>query len=302
MPLLGIVVAQLCCAMTVTPSWSPDVVDVAAPDDGVVIDEMPPEDVATPVNDDGTVLQCPPVFRACDPDATTSCGPSPCSRCLAIAGFRPATPTAQRPGAICGRPNEVLECNTSLAFATCFEGGRGCYARPSNPTTRLPGPGYCYRIEECVELDRLSRATARPGDVISRCQWGDQTYARTGVAPPARCVSSPLPTCGTGCASCPGDRPMCMFQSEVYPTGICVPRNFGGPPNYRNVPDIPGTRCRVSPREVCRRGHACLLPVRNNVDFPDENRLGGCFDADVCQRFAAMFPDGYRCDATLADP
>jgi len=93
-----------------------------------------------------------------------------------------------------------------------------------------------------------------------------------------------------------------MFQSEVYPTGICLPRGFGGLSAYRNVPDIPGTRCRVAPREPCRRGQACLRVLRNDVDLPDDARLGGCFDPDVCQRFAAMFPDGYRCDTTLADP
>ncbi len=93
-----------------------------------------------------------------------------------------------------------------------------------------------------------------------------------------------------------------MFQSESYPTGICLPRNFGVVSTYRNDLTLPGSRCRVSPREPCRRGHACLRVLRNNIDLPDDARLGGCFEPDECQRFAAMFPDGYRCDTTLADP
>jgi hypothetical protein len=93
-----------------------------------------------------------------------------------------------------------------------------------------------------------------------------------------------------------------MFQSEAYPTGICLQRGFGVTPAFADQPAIPGFRCRTTPREQCRRGYACLLPVRNNVDFPDENRFGGCFVRDVCERFAATFSDGYRCDTTLADP
>jgi len=93
-----------------------------------------------------------------------------------------------------------------------------------------------------------------------------------------------------------------MFQSEVYPTGICLPLNFGVVSTYRNDLTLPGTRCRVTPREPCRRGQACLRVLRNNIDLPDDARLGGCFDPDICQRFAAMFPDGYRCDTALADP
>ena len=94
-----------------------------------------------------------------------------------------------------------------------------------------------------------------------------------------------------------------MFRSEAYSTGICMSYNFGGGTAGRiEGPDVPGYRCRISPEQVCPRGLACLIPVRNDVDMPDAQRWGRCYPPDVCQRFAASFADGYRCVSSLTTP
>jgi len=171
-----------------------------------------------------------------------------------------------------------------------------------------PGPdrlsGVCIDAALCVALERIAQASLRPGEQPSgRCQWGDGTIARTGVSAPARCLEAPLRTCGTGCAPCPADRPNCIWRSEVYPTGICLPIGYGASAvGVFEAPDIARYRCRVSPQQVCPRGESCLLPVRNDVDMPDINRWGKCFPTPVCTEFATLFRDGYRCDTALTVP
>lgn len=186
-------------------------------------------------------------------------------------------------------------------LSRCSFDGQLCFG--ARPGLEIIG-GDCIDAALCVALDRIAQAGLRPGEQPSgRCQWGDGTIARTGVSAPARCLEAPLRTCGTGCAPCPADRPNCIWRSEVYPTGICLPIGYGlSAVGVFEAPDVARYRCRVSPQQVCPRGESCLLPVRNDVDMPDINRWGKCFPTPVCTEFATLFRDGYRCDTALTVP
>ena len=130
-----------------------------------------------------------------------------------------------------------------------------------------------------------------PGAQLPQCWYSDATLAVTGVAPPARCLTSPLPTCGTGCAPCPADN-FCMYESERYPTGVCLITSASG--TARSEP------CGGRAGGCHRLGDACLKPVRGTVDgWRDTDRWGTCVPVDACQGVAAALPDGYRCDPTL---
>ena len=302
---LVLIFAATRCAATVNPG-APDsgpaadvvMVELPSPDTG---DELAADisgDRGTDAPGDVSSLTCGARLQSCDRDASTCSGS--CGECQSSLVISDATGRGRTGGGVCAPVTHSVLCAGGL-IARCSSYDQLCYGRPPTPTGSAEG--RCHDIPICLELDRLARAAVRPGEKADRCQWGDGTFAHTGQTAAARCVDGPLRTCGTGCSPCPSDRTVCMFRSEVYPTGICMPAGSGiGEVGHVEGPGIAGYRCRISPEQVCPRGLACLIPVRNDVDIPDVQRWGRCYPPDVCQRFAASFADGYRCVTSLAAP
>ena len=291
------------CANTVGP-----VVDASGelpthPRDAAVPD-LPWADVPQPTDATADERSCVERPIACSRGPNTGCD-APCAMCYGASGIRQADAgTVYRfLGGVCiptpTRPDSY--CSNSGLRARCSFDGRLCFG-PAPGQERTDG--VCMETAMCLALDQITREGVLPGEQPSgRCQWSDGTIARTGVSAPARCLEAPLRTCGTGCAPCPADRPNCIWRSEVYPTGICLPIGYGeSAVGVFEAPDIVRYRCRVSPQQVCPRGESCLLPVRNDVDMPDINRWGKCFPTPVCTEFATLFRDGYRCDTALTVP
>ena len=283
------------CANTVGP-----VVDASGelsspPVDAAVLDQTA-VDVAQTADAPVDERSCVERQIACSSGSDTACG-SACSTCFGVSA------AGRFLGGLCMPPFDGLGagCTNSGMLSRCSFDGRLCFG-PAPGVERAEG--LCIEAAQCVALERIAQAGLRPGEQPSgRCQWGDGTIARTGVSAPARCLEAPLRTCGTGCAPCPADRPNCLWRSEVYPTGICLPIGYGlSAVGVFEAPDIVRYRCRVSPQQVCPRGESCLLPVRNDVDMPDINRWGKCFPTPVCTEFATLFRDGYRCDTALTVP
>jgi len=162
------------------------------------------------------------------------------------------------------------------------------------------GFNFASDADDCLLARDIARREARLGEVVGDCWYGDGTLVERGVTTaeprcidPSRRLILVTYTCGVGCEACPEQASNCVFQSEVYPTGICMPptREILG----QSLP------CHIeNPRVLCAPGLACLLPLRNGASgIRDRERWGICMEVRSCNIVAAILRDGYICDNTL---
>lgn len=253
-----------------------DVVDVT----GAPSDVFPPDLSPTCVSNG----------RACN-YAMGSCGE--CGLCDGLSA-RLSDGGVRYPPGNCTDAFDDIACHLN-GEAIGFQAGRVCSGFQGDVANRP----RVLLAADCLRLRGIALALARSGDEVEHCWYSDMTEAVSGVPSrrplcPAQLgfVGSYRRLCGVGCAACPSGE-VCMFSSEVYPTGVCVPRT-----SLARAVSMP---CKAeAPRTACPRGTACFLPVRNDANgIPDRQRWGVCMAPNECNILANGMRDAYLCDMTL---
>ncbi len=208
-----------------------------------------------------------------------------CGLCIGLFAYAPSTETYAAGPRVCAPGADVRGHLMFRQLQTCREPEFALVAPV--PIAALDFGSKCLSRATCIELERIARASAHPGDLYDQCWNTDRTHVTSLVLPAGICDAT-LRTCGRDCRCANGD--LCVFRSETWGTGVCVsPVTPNGGP----------AACRAMPNPMfCQSGQACVLPLRGNNGMPDADRVGVCVDRTRCESIAAL--GGYRCDTTLA--
>jgi len=194
----------------------------------------------------------------------------------------------------CGADGFPCTCGTCVPWGR--DGRDLCITSPGRSCPlRLAAAGACAVREVCLAANGSTSGLCVPAMAClmftdsnpdTRCWYTDDTIARVGALPPARCESTGFRACGAGCPTCPDGR-VCAWASERAPTGVCVPL-------LRR--DRIVTCTAVESPLLCQPGEMCLLPTRDPAaGIPDASRIGACVPRDECLAVRTAFPSLYLC-------
>jgi len=294
-------VATGACASTVTPFH-----DAAPPDDGPfeagIYFDSSLEAFDVP---DGYVVpdilpRAPSNGRACHLGNDTECGPN--AACVSARIRRRGERSWRR-----AMPGRCVDSPT-LTVRRCYLDGTVGYHPPGMVCMGFLGE-HAERDEtalltplDCLRLREEALPQARPDEEVASCWFSDQTLATSPVYPGPGCPTTleewRMGNCALGCDCSPlsSFQRHCMFASATHRYGVCL-----YPTNPLLLLYMP---CKAThPRIPCRRGEACLSPLRNDRDgIPDQERYGVCLETSRCRNIATSFRGYYLCDATLVEP